>query len=136
MFRQDFSFLLLQGEKMVAIRNWKDSTPVVAHDSAIVWRLFLEKGNEDMAYQDAPLEGIQCITLHRMQAGKSGDYHLHEDREQVYYFTDGCAKMKIDDVIYPVKKGDAVCVPPKARHQLINDSDDWVEHLIVSAWVR
>ena len=33
---------------MVAIRNWKDSTPVVAHDSAIVWRLFLEKGNEDI----------------------------------------------------------------------------------------
>ena len=61
---------------MVAIRNWKDSTPVVAHDSAIVWRLFLEKGNEDMAYQDAPLEGIQCITLHRMQAGKSGDQRI------------------------------------------------------------
>ena len=121
---------------MIAIRNWKDSTPVVAHDSAIIWRLFLEKGTEGMSYKDAPLEGIQTITLHRMQSGKSGDYHLHEDREQVYYFTDGSAKMKIDDVIYPVKNGDAVCVPPNARHQLINDSDDWVEHLIISAWVR
>ena len=71
-----------------------------------------------------------------MQGRKSGDYHLHEDAEQVYYFTAGRGKMKIDDVIYEVAKGDAVHVPPMSRHQLINDGEEWIEHLIVTARVN
>ncbi len=121
---------------MTAIRNWRDATPVVAHESAIIWRLFDERGKDDLPYDEAPLQGVQSITMHRMQPGKNGDYHLHENREQVYYFTEGRAKMKIDGVIHDVKEGDAVCVPPMSRHQLINDSDDWVEHLIITAWVK
>ena len=75
------------------------------------------------------------MTIHRMQAGKIGDYHEHEDREQVYYFTEGRAKMKIDGDIYDLKERDAVCVPPQTKHQIIDDSDDWVAHLIITAWV-
>ena len=75
------------------------------------------------------------FTLHRMQPGLEGDYHDHEDREQVYYFTEGRGKMKIDDEIYEVRKGDSVHLPPKVKHQLINDSDEWIEHLIVTAQV-
>ena len=121
---------------MIAVRNWRDATPVVSHESAIIWRLFDEKGQGGLPYDQAPLEGLQSLTLHRMQAGRSGDYHEHEDREQVYYFTEGRAKMKIDGDIYELKEGDAVCVPPKTKHQIINDSDDWVAHLIITAWVR
>ena len=121
---------------MIVIRNWRDATPVVAHESAIIWRLLDEKGKDGVPHDEAPLQGVQSINLHRMQAGKQGDYHLHEDREQIYYFTEGIAKMKIDDDIYDVKEGDAVYVPPMARHQLINDSDEWVAHLIISAWVK
>ena len=117
---------------MVAIINWKDVTPEVVHDSAINWTLFREKGTEGLTEQQAPLEGFQSLTMHRMQGGKSGDYHLHDEKEQVYYFTAGRGKMKIDDRVYDVKVGDAVHVPLGIRHQLINDSDDWVEHLIVS----
>ena len=43
-----------------------------------------------------------------IQPHKSGDYHAHADREQVYYFTAGRGKMNIDEVVYEVQRGDAV----------------------------
>jgi len=33
--------------------------------------------------------GWSGITQHMIQPHKSGDYHAHADREQVYYFTAG-----------------------------------------------
>lgn len=53
----------------------------------------------------------------------------------MYYFTSGRGKMKIDDVMYVVGVGDSVHIPAKVRHQLINDSDSWIEHLIITARV-
>jgi mannose-6-phosphate isomerase-like protein (cupin superfamily) len=67
-----------------------------------------------------------------MQGGQVGDYHDHENVEQIYYFIEGSGKMKIDDVLYPVKAGDSVHLPPRVKHQLINDTEEWIEHLIVS----
>lgn len=119
------------------VRNWRDVTPFVGHESAIIWPIYW--GGEDYADlppEEAPLLGMVGFTIHRMQGGLSGDYHDHEDREQVYYFTSGRGKMKLDDVIYDVRDGDAVHIPPKVRHQLINDSDDWIEHLLITAPVR
>jgi quercetin dioxygenase-like cupin family protein len=117
------------------IRNWTDCTPRVSHLSAIIWDVLVEKGNPERSGPEAVLEGFTSLTRHAMQGGKEGDYHDHDDWEQVYYFTRGQAKMKIDGEIHDVKAGDAVHLPPKAKHQLINDSDDWVEHLIISARV-
>jgi mannose-6-phosphate isomerase-like protein (cupin superfamily) len=53
--------------------------------------------------------------------------------EQVYFFTQGRGKMIVGDETIDVRDGDAVYGPPKVPHGLINDSDDWVEHLIMSA---
>ena len=41
--------------------------------------------------------------------------------------------MRIDDRMYDVSEGDIVYVPVGARHQLVNDGDDWVYHLIINA---
>jgi len=120
----------------MVIRNWRDAIPYVGHDSKLIWPIFREKGTESLSYEEAPLEGITGLHLHRMQGGKTGDYHDHEDQEQVYYFIRGQGKMKIDDKIYEVKEGDAVHLPPKTKHQLINDSEDWIEHLIIGAKVN
>ena len=117
---------------MFAIRNWRDTTPRVGHESAIIFQIFSKKGVPGMSYEEAPIEDMGGITLHLMQAGKSGDYHSHEDREQTYYFTSGRGKMKIDDQLHDVRDGDGVHIPRNVRHQLINDSDDWVEHLIIN----
>ena len=60
---------------MIAIRNWKKIVPNVAHETAIVWPLMTTKGTEGKTAEEAPVQGFTGLTLHRMQPGKSGDYH-------------------------------------------------------------
>ena len=120
----------------MVIRNWKDAMPYVGHETALIWPIFRQKGSEGLSEEEAPMLSASGFTLHMMQGGKSGDYHMHEDKEQIYYFLRGEGKMKIDDEIYPVKSGDAVHLPPHAYHQLINDSEDWIEHILVTVPVE
>ena len=42
-----------------------------------------EVGTEGLNYQEAPLEGIQSLTVHRTQAGDSGDYHENGGRAKM-----------------------------------------------------
>ena len=117
----------------MVIRNWKETIPYVGHETAIVWPIFSGKGAKDRSPEEAPLLGTKGLTLHRMQSNMEGDYHDHEESEQIYYFTSGKGKMKIDGEIHQVCEGDAVHLPPKPMHQLLNDSDAWIEHLIIPA---
>lgn len=116
----------------MVIRNWRQATPTVGHETALIWSIFRGQQATDLPPEEAPLLGASGFTLHMMQGGQSGDYHEHENVEQIYYFTQGRGKMKIDDQVYDVKEGDAVHLPPKTKHQLINDGEDWIQHLIVS----
>ena len=116
---------------MVDKVNWRDVTPIIAHEAVVVWPILGAKGSPGSSYEVAPIQGFSGITQHMIQPGKAGDYHAHHDSEQVYYFTAGTGKLNIDEVIYEVKKGDAVCIPPTSYHQMINDTDDWLTHLII-----
>ena len=73
----------------MVIRSWKEAVPVVGHETAIIWSIFRGKGSEGLTEEEAPLLGTTGFTLHKMQPGVEGDYHDHEDREQIYYFTEG-----------------------------------------------
>ena len=114
-------------------RNWKDIVPYVRHDTAIIWGLFMGAGREGVDPQSAVMRGMDGFTVHRMQGRLTGEYHSHEDQEQVYYFIKGSGQMKLDGEIRDVREGDAVYVPPKVKHQLINNTEDWWEHLLVTA---
>ena len=117
-------------------RNWRDQAPYVGHESAIIWPLFRARGTAGKSDEEAPLRGMSGFTLHMMQGGRQGDYHSHEDAEQVYYFIKGRGKMRIDGELIEVQEGDAVHLPPESKHQLINDTRDWIEHILVTAPVR
>jgi mannose-6-phosphate isomerase-like protein (cupin superfamily) len=116
----------------MVIRNWKQVTPYVGHETAVIWPIFRNRSTPDLGPEEAPLISARGFTRHMMQGGQVGDYHDHENVEQIYYFIEGSGKMKIDDVLYPVKAGDSVHLPPRVKHQLINDTEEWIEHLIVS----
>ena len=55
--------------------------------------------------------------------------------EQIYYFLRRWGKMKIEVQIHEVWEVTRCHLPPETRHQIINDGDDWIEHLIVNAKV-
>lgn len=120
----------------MVIRNWRDDTPYVAHESAIIWTLLQAADAGGQRQAPRVLEGLVSVTRHLMQGRRQGDYHEHAEIEQIYYILSGQGTMLIDGERYPVREGDAIHLPPRCKHQLINDGEDWVDHLIISARVQ
>lgn len=131
------------------IRNWRDIQPRVGHENAIVWNILRPasagqpggaapapaeqaRGFDPDAQAANVLQRVTGVARHALQAGKRSDYHQHPDAEQFYYVLRGQGHMIVDDERYPVREGDVVYLPPGVRHRAVNDSDDWMEHLIVT----
>ena len=53
----------------MVIRNWRQVTPYVGHESAIIWPVLLGKGAKDRTEEEAPLIGASGFTVHMMQGG-------------------------------------------------------------------
>ena len=121
---------------MTVIRNWRDARPYVSHENVITHAIFGRRGAEGQTYEEAPLLADWGIARQMLQAGKTGDQHAHENAEQIYYFTKGRGKIELDGKPYDVKEGDAVYIPPGTSHKNVNDSDDWLELMILTARVE
>jgi len=72
------------------------------------------------------------MVKHALQAGKNTDYHSHKGAEQIYYILRGAGKMLLGEEKYPVREGDVIHIPPEIPHQVFNDGEDWMEHLIIT----
>ena len=118
------------------IRNWRDQVPCVSHESKIIWHLLARADATNTGGEEACLLSLASLTRHVVQGRMTTDYHDHEGKEQVYYFIAGKGKMLIDDKVYAVTSGDAVHLPPLCRHQVINDTEDDMEYLNISANVE
>ena len=116
----------------MVIRNWRDQIPYIGHESKIIWPL-LSRAKEGNPAEGACLLSLGSLTRHVVQGRVTTDYHAHEDKEQVYYFVAGQGKMLIDDEEYSVTAGDAVHLPPRVRHQVINDGEAEIEYLNITA---
>ncbi|HET7770391.1 MAG TPA: cupin domain-containing protein [Chloroflexota bacterium] len=137
------------------IKNWRDIQPRVGHDNAIVWNILRPEGAGQGGAQGGAqgggqaqepprgfdpeaqaanvLQRISGVARHALQAGKRSDYHVHNDAEQLYYVLRGQGKMIVDDEAYPIREGDVIYLPAGVRHRAVNDSDDWMEHVIITA---
>jgi mannose-6-phosphate isomerase-like protein (cupin superfamily) len=120
----------------MVIRNWRDSVPSVGHASKIIWSILSRADSEPAENGPAAcLQGLHSLTRHVVQGRTTTDYHEHEGKEQIYYFISGKARMRIDGEIHPVTAGDAVHLPPCCRHGVINEGEDDVEYLNITARV-
>jgi len=115
------------------LRNWRDQLPYVGHETKLIWPLLTRASDADDAPDSACLLSLGSLTRHVVQGRFTTDCHAHEKKEQVYYFVSGRGKMKIDDVEYEVTAGDAVHLAPTERHQVINNTEDDLEYLNISA---
>ena len=124
--------------------------PRVGHDNAIVWNILRPvgagqgagggagapeqaKGFDPDAQAANVLQRITGVARHALQAGKRSDYHAHADAEQLYYVLRGQGKMIVDDETYPIREGDVIYLSPGVKHRAVNDSDGWMEHVIITA---
>ena len=121
----------------MVIRNWRDAIPYVGHNSKIIWQILTRATSQNAEPpESACLLGLSNLTRHVLQGRMKSDDHEHENVEQVYYFIKGCGKMRIDGREYPVKAGDAVHLPPGTKHQVINEGEEEIEYLNISAIVE
>lgn len=59
--------------------------------------------------------------------------HFHPKCEEIYYMLVGTARMQIEDDVHEVVPGDAIAIPPGARHQITNTSDTELKFLCCCA---
>lgn len=62
----------------------------------------------------------QSLAEARLQPGQATDEHYHARSEEIYYFTHGSGRMRIEGELREVKAGDAVAIPPGRKHKLWN----------------
>lgn len=62
----------------------------------------------------------QSLAEARLPIGASTAPHYHPKCEEIYYLTDGRGRVQVEDDTQEVGPGDAIAIPPGARHQITN----------------
>ena len=74
---------------------------------------------ELLAHRNSAIRN-QSLAEARLAVGQATTEHYHVRAEEIYYFTQGTGRMRIGAEIREVRVGDAVAIPPGARHKLWN----------------
>ena len=78
---------------------------------------------ELLAHRNSAIRN-QSLAEARLAVGQATTEHYHVKTEEIYYITHGTGRMRIGDEIREVRVGDAVAIPPGARHKLWNTGND------------
>ena len=114
--------------------NWSDASPTLGnHGKAVTWQL-LERLNEQEPATDQPcLLSFHYLARQSLGCGQASDMHQHDDKEQIYYVTEGKGVVVTEYEAHRVREGDAVYLPRSVPHMILNDAHDgWLSYLVVS----
>ena len=75
----------------------------------------------------------QSLAEARLPAGTATMPHYHPLAEEIYYLTHGTARVQIEDDVRDVEPGDAIAIPPGARHQITNTGTETLRFLCCCA---
>jgi mannose-6-phosphate isomerase-like protein (cupin superfamily) len=65
----------------------------------------------------------QTLAEARLHVGAATTPHYHPKTEEIYYILEGRGRMTVGQETAEVGPGDAVAIPPGARHQMVNIGD-------------
>jgi mannose-6-phosphate isomerase-like protein (cupin superfamily) len=93
----------------VQIRSRADAEPFTTKDGSTI-RVLL----------DAELGGAvnQSLAEATLAPGQATERHYHARTEELYVLLEGEGAMEVDGEATPVAPGDAILIPPGARHQI------------------
>ncbi len=77
---------------------------------------------ELLAHRNSAIKN-QSLAEARVAVGSSTQEHYHVLSEEIYFITQGVGRIRIDGETREVKQGDAIAIPPGARHKLWNTGD-------------
>jgi mannose-6-phosphate isomerase-like protein (cupin superfamily) len=75
----------------------------------------------------------QSLAEARLPPGGVTIPHRHHNTEEIYYILRGSGRMHVDEEICEVGPGDAIAIPPGARHQIVNTGTATLEFLCCCA---
>jgi mannose-6-phosphate isomerase-like protein (cupin superfamily) len=96
------------------VRQLGNQSPFTTKDGSTI-RSILDRAN-------APVEK-QSLAEASMRPGQSTDRHYHKLAEEIYFLLEGTARMEIDGETRDVGPGEAILIPPGARHQITAQSE-------------
>ena len=91
------------------VRNLDDDEPFVTATGSTIRELL------NVVHPPTRNQSMAELSL---AAGRSTRRHYHLDSEQVYFVLGGAGTMEIDGEQRPVEPGDAILIPPGARHTI------------------
>jgi mannose-6-phosphate isomerase-like protein (cupin superfamily) len=106
------------------IVNLADSTPFTTKDGSEIREL--------LAHRNSAIRN-QSLAEARLPAGAATAAHFHPAAEEIYFLLEGRGRMQIEAEIRTVAAGDAIAIPPGARHQIANIGDSTLRFLCCCA---
>jgi mannose-6-phosphate isomerase-like protein (cupin superfamily) len=96
----------------VIVRSLEQAEPFTTADGSTIREL--------LGLPTAPVRN-QSLAEATLAPGQSTERHHHAEAEEIYYVVEGAGEMELDGDRRPVTVGDAVLIPPGARHQIRAD---------------
>lgn len=75
----------------------------------------------------------QSLAEARLPVGAATAPHYHPLCEEIYYLLAGTGRMQVEGEIREVAPGDAIAIPPGARHQISNTGSEPLRFLCCCA---
>jgi mannose-6-phosphate isomerase-like protein (cupin superfamily) len=98
----------------VIVRSLEAAEPFTTADGSTIREL--------LGLPTAPVRN-QSLAEATLAGGQATERHYHAEAEEIYYVVEGSGEMELDGERRPVGIGDAVLIPPGARHQIRADAD-------------
>jgi quercetin dioxygenase-like cupin family protein len=120
------------------IRNWREQAPYAeGHGDQVLWPLLRHRDTPPIEWLTEAeaycLAGdLYDISRNAIQPRGKSHMHSHQGSEQVYYVVAGQANIFLDKDKVEIQEGDIIWIDEGEEHQMTNDSQDWVEYLILT----
>ena len=96
------------------VRSLEQAEPFTTADGSTIREL--------IGLPTAPVRN-QSLAEATLAPGQATERHYHADSEELYYVVEGSGEMELDGERRQVAVGDAVLIPPGARHQIRADAE-------------
>ena len=106
------------------VRNLAEVPPFTTKDGSEIREL--------LAHRNSGIAN-QSLAEARLPVGGSTEPHFHPLCEEIYYLTEGTGRIQIENDIREVGPGDAIAIPPGARHQITNTGEETLRFLCCCA---